>query len=58
MLLEMLNELVSLNSQLKQQIETVCADKTELINDLSKESNLIKKIQSLSTSFIIKSDAI
>ncbi|HOV28199.1 MAG TPA: Hpt domain-containing protein [Pseudobacteroides sp.] len=58
MLLEMLNELVSLNSQLKQQIETVCADKTELINALSKESNLIKKIQSLSASFRIKSDAI
>ena len=58
MLLEMLNKLIALNSQLEQQIEAVCGDKTELINALSKETKLIKEIQSLSASFQTKSDTI
>jgi len=57
-LLDMLNELVAFNSQLEQQVEAVCADKLELINTLSKETKLIKEIQSLSESFRTKSDAI
>lgn len=50
-LLDMINELITFNSQLKQQIKAASSDKPELVNTHSKETKLMIEILSLSMSF-------
>ncbi|KNY30122.1 Hpt domain-containing protein [Pseudobacteroides cellulosolvens] len=53
-LLHMINELLTFNSQLEQQIEKDSSCKLEMINTLLKETKLMKEIQTLSMSFEAK----